>query len=321
MKKILIYSSIIVSLVMATTGCQKDIDVLATAKAGATPAIGFGFSNLDALSIGVEASATQLDTTIKIFSSSSSSAATVTVAVDTSIVGSYNADNGTEYDYLPASIYTLPTSVAIPANSKEGDLKLSVDITKFLNFGTEFALGLTITKVTGGAGAILTDHSKLFVVIQVKNPYDADYSVTGYLFHPTASRAIKLTKHLTTAGAITSYGDVGDLGASGYQFQFDVTSANQLTNWVSGGATPAPPKAGFMALDNGGGLDFTAAANGVAPTNPGTAPYTVTTYNNTYDPSSSTFWMHYGYYSAGNPLSGTGEVTYSRLVYEKWVRQ
>jgi hypothetical protein len=320
MKKILIYSSIIASLVMATTGCQKDIDVLSTAKAGATPAVGFGFSNLDALSIGVEASATQLDTAIKIFSSSSGSAATVTVAVDTSIVGSYNADNGTQYDYLPASVYTIPSSVAIPANSKEGDLKLSVDIAKFLNFGTEFALGLTITKVTGGPGTVLTDHSKLFVVIQVKNPYDADYSVTGYLFHPSSSRAIKLTKHLTTAGAITSYGDVGDLGGSGYQFQFDVTSANKLTNWVSGGATPAAPKAGFMALDNGGGLVMMANGAAVTP-QPGSAPYTVSVYNNTYDPSSSTFWMHYGYYSAGNPLSGTGEVTYSRLVYEKWVRQ
>ena len=318
MKRILINSSIIVSLVMAMTGCKKDIDVLATAKAGSTPAIGFGLSNIDALSIGVDAATKQLDTAIKLFANSTGSAATVTLAVDNTIVDDYNTTYGTAYANMPASVYTFPTSVSIAAGAKEGDAKLSVDISKFLSLGTEFAVGLTITSVAGGPGAVLTDHSKLFVVIQVKNPYDADYSVTGYLFHPSSSRAIKLTKHLTTAGAATSYGDLGDLGGSGYQFQFDVSANNTLTNWVSGGATPAAPKAGFMTLDNGGGIDFTA---GNAPTNPGTAPYKATTYNNTYDPSSSTFWMHYGYYSSGSPLPGTGEVTYSRIVYEKWVRQ
>jgi hypothetical protein len=320
MKRILIKTSIIVSLVMAMTGCKKDIDVLATAQAGSTPAVGFGLSNIDALSIGVDATTTQLDTAIKLFANSTGSAATVTLAIDNTIVDDYNTANGTAYDDMPASVYTFPTSVSIAAGSKEGDAKLSVDIAKFLNFGTEFAVGLTITKVSGGPNAVLTDHSKLFVVIQVKNPYDADYSVTGYLFHPSASRAIKLTKHLTTAGAITSYGDLGDLGGSGYQFQFDVSAANKLTNWVSGGSTPAAPKAGFMALDNGGGLTM-ADASGPVAIQPGMAPYKVATYNNTYDPASSTFWMHYGYYSAGNPLSGTGEVTYSRIVYEKWVRQ
>jgi len=320
MKRILIKSSIIVSLVMAMTGCKKDIDVLATAQAGATPAVGFGLSNVDALSIGVDAATTKLDTAIKLFSSSSGSASTVTLAVDNTIVTDYNTANSTSYDSMPSSVYTFPTSVSISSGSKEGDAKLSVDIAKFLTFGTEFALGVTITKVSGGPNAVLSDHSKVFILIQVKNPYDADYTVTGYLFHPSSSRAIKLTKHLTTSGAVTSYGDVGDLGGSGYQFQFDVSSANKLTNWVSGGATPVAPKAGFMTMDNPGGLTMMASGAAVNP-QPGSSPYVVSTYNNTYDPSSSTFWMHYGYYSGGNPLPGTGEVTYSRLIYEKWVRQ
>ena len=318
MKRILINSSIIVSLVMAMTGCQKDIDVLATAQAGATPAVGFGLSNRDALSIGVAASAPTLDTTIKLFSNKAGSAATVTVAVDNTIVDTYNTTNTTKIAYMPASVYTVPATVAIAAGSKEGDAKLSVDITKLLGFGTEFALGLSITNVSGGPNAVLADHSKLFILVQVKNAYDADYTVTGYLFHPSSTRAIKATKHLTTVSSVTSKGDVGDLGGSGYQFQFDVSATNTLTNWVSLGSTPLPPKAGFMTLDNGGGYDFT---TGNATFNPGTAPWQVSTYNNTYDPSSSTFWMHYGYYSGGTPLPGTGEVTYSRIIYEKWVRQ
>ena len=311
----IVSSFTLAALLFVIAGCQKDQDFLAVAKSGATPAIGFGLSNIDALSIGVDASTVELDTTIKVFSSSTGSAATVTVAVDTTIVGSYNATNGTSYDYMPASVYTFPASIAIASGAKEGDAKLSVNISKFLSFGTEFALGLSITKVSGGPGAILTDHSKLFILIQVKNPYDADYSVTGFLFHPSSPRAIKLTKHLTTAGAVTSYTDFGDLGGSGYQLQFDVSGTNNLTNYVALGATPA--KSGFMTLDNPGAVDYSSAA----PNNPGTAPWISSTYNNTYSPSTSTFWMHYGYYSAAVPLAGTGQVTYSRQVYEKWVRQ
>jgi len=318
MKRILINSSIILSLVVAMTGCKKDIDVLAVAQAGATPAVGFGLSNRDALSIGVQASAPALDTVISLFANSAGSAATATVAVDNTVVDSYNKTNGTTYAYMPASVYTIPASVTIASGTREGDAKLHVDIAKFLTFGTEFALGLSITNVTGGPNAVLADHSRLFILIQVKNPYDADYTVTGYLFHPSSSRAIKATKHLTTIGSVTSQGDVGDLGGAGYHFNFDVSAANKLTNWVSVGSTPVAPKAGFMTLDNGGGYDFT---TGNATFNPGTAPYQASTYNNTYDPTATTFWMHYGYYSGGTPLPGTGEVTYSRIIYEKWVRQ
>jgi hypothetical protein len=317
----IIKSFTIASLLFFVAGCQKDQDFLSVAKSGSSPNAGFGYSNLDALSIGVDASVTKLDTNLKVFVGATyGSATTVTIAVDTSVVGDYNASTGSALDYMPAAVYTVPASISIPSGAHEGDGKLSVDITKFLTYGTEFALGLSITKVTGGPGAILTDHSRLCIVIQVKNPYDADYSVTGYLFHPTAPRSIKLTKHLTTSGAITSYTDLGDLGTSGYQFQFDVSSANKLTNWVSVGATPAAPKAGFMDLTVP--LDFSGAttpppANGLQ----GGAIYNSTIYNNTYNPSSSTFWMQYGYYSAGTPLPGTGEVTYSRQAYEKWVRQ
>src|SRR5258708_2049386 len=202
----------LVALLFFIAGCQKDQDFLSVAKSGATPAVGFGLSNIDALSIGVDATTVRLDTTLSVFSSASGSATTVTIAVDTSIVSSYNATNKTSYAFMPAAVYTVPASILIAANAKEGDGKLSVDIAKFLTYGTEFALGLSITKVSGGPGAILTDHSKLFILIQVKNPYDADYSVTGYLFHPSSPRAIKLTKQLTTTDAATSLTNLGDIG-------------------------------------------------------------------------------------------------------------
>ena len=302
------------TLLFFTAGCQKDQDFLATAKAGYTPSVGFGLSNIDALSIGVDASTKELDTAIKTFISGSAygSATSVTIAVDTSIVNSYNNANGTSYGYMPSDVYTLTTSISIPANSKEGDGKLAVNIAKFLTYGTEFALGLSITKVSGGPGTIQTDHSRFFIVIQVKNPYDADYTVTGYLFHPSSPRAISTTKHLTTLGAVTCNAPLGDLGGSGYYFNFDVSSTNTLVNWVAQGSAPAAPSSGFFTADNPGGTAYP----GAAPLAPGTAPYVQSTYNNTYDPSSSTFWMHYGYGGGSSSQNG-----WTRQIYEKWVRQ
>lgn len=318
MKNILAGIFALALLAVALPACEKEKDFFADAKAGASNGAGFGLSNIDGISLSVDASVTNLDTAIKVFLSTTFGSATnVAITVDTSVVNEYNSANGTAYDYLDADSYTVPASIAIPAGQKEGDGILSVNIQQLLTHGTAFALGISITGVSGGTSTILTDNSRLFILIQVKNPYEADYTVKGFLFHPSAPRAIATTKHLATVGAVTSYADLGDLGGSGYHFLFDVDGSNHLTNWVAQGVAPASPKSGFMTMDNGGGVDFSAAA----PDNAGTPPWVVSTYNNTYDPSTSTFWMHYGYYSAAVPLPGTGEVTYSRIVYEKWVRQ
>jgi hypothetical protein len=162
------------------TGCKKDIDVLATAQAGSTPATGFGLSNIGVLSITVSASTTQLDTAILVFNNVKYNADTkVTIAVDTSIVGAYNATNDQSYDYLPSDVFTAPTSITIPAGSLQGSAKLSVNITKLLTYGSSFATGLAITTVSGGSGQIETAHSRIPIIIQVKNRYDGEYTVTG----------------------------------------------------------------------------------------------------------------------------------------------
>ena len=55
----------------------------------------------------------------------------------------------------------------------------------------------------------------------------------------------------------------------------------------------------------------TAAASWVSVTR--TAPWVHSTYNNTYNPTTKTFWMHYGY-------NGTSDAGRNRQIYEKWVR-
>ena len=166
--------------IVLLTGCKKDIDVLATAQAGSTPATGFGLSNIGVLSITVSASTTELDTAILVFNNAKYGADTkVTIVVDTSIVTAYNTTSGQSYDFMPSDVFTAPTSITIPANSLQGSAKLSVNIPKLLTYGSSFATGLAITAVSGGSGQIETFHSRIPIVIQVKNRYDGEYTVTG----------------------------------------------------------------------------------------------------------------------------------------------
>jgi hypothetical protein len=152
--------------------------------------------------------------------------------------------------------------------------------------------------------------------IQVKNAYDANYTQNGYKFHPTAS-ANKAFKNVTvaihTVNGTTSNTAVGDLGGSGYSFNFVVASDGKLTNWAvpAGAATPPPPSSGFFTADNPGNIPYD--AGGLSP---GTAPYLQTTFNNTYDAASKTFYMHYGYGAGSSDQTG-----WSRNFYFTLVRQ
>jgi len=181
MKRILINSSIIVSLIMAMTGCKKDIDVLATAQNGVTPATGFGASNITApINLTVAASATEVDTSLLVFNNAKYGNETkVTIVVDTSLVTAYNNANGTTFDYMPSSVFTFPSSITIPANSLQGTGKVALNIPKLLTYGSSFATGFTITTVSGGPGALLTSNSHVMLIVQVKNKYDGEYTVTG----------------------------------------------------------------------------------------------------------------------------------------------
>lgn len=208
---------------------------------------------------------------------------------------------------LPAGSFTLPNlTVTIPKAGGIFTLPLTVN-KALLDLSQVYGIAFKIVSVSEG---IISDLSnEITVALIIKNEYHADYTVTGYFFHPSAPRAISGTKEISTVGAIRCQAQVGDLG--GWNFQFDVAGTN-LTNWGSanGSTPPAPPGSGFMSSDNPGAIDYSAAA----PNNPGVAPWVHSTYNNTYDPATKTFWMHYGY-------NGTNDAGRNRQIYEKWVRQ
>lgn len=232
----------------------------------------------------------------------------VTLVANNTLVDDYNTANGTTYEIPPSTAFTVLNGgvVTIPKGSYTGFLQIKFKPSDFL--GVNYAVGYTISSVQESGYTISGNLPNGIVAIGIKNEFDADYKVTGWFFHPAAGRAINQVKHLSTASAIGLQGGVGDLGSP---FTFDVVN-NQLVNWFSDQFT----QSGFMTADNPGGVDYSSATNqGHVP---GDATFNSTIYNNTYDPATQTFYMHYGYC---NSCGAAGQNGYTRQVYEKWVRQ
>ena len=207
---------------------------------------------------------------------------------------------------LPTNANTNPSlTVTIPKNC--GSFKHPMTFNKtLLNLSLVYGIAFELTTVSEGVISDLAH--EITIALIIKNAYHADYTVTGYFFHPSAPRGISGVKGMSTVGASRVQAQVGDLG--GWNFQMDI-SGSALSNWSSanGATPPAPPASGFFSTDNPGSVAYP------GPELPGLAPYVQTTYNNSYNPATKTFLFHYGY--GGGSTSPNG---WTRNIYERWVR-
>jgi hypothetical protein len=241
-------------------------------------------------SVGVEIA-------LSVASQTLSTPVVVTLALDPDSLATYNAANGTTYTMLDPADYTTPANMQATITPGKQIVPFVLHINESLvDFSTDPILIFKITTATGAT--IATNLSVIVLPIKLRNPYEGTYKVTGYFVHPSSPRAINLTKTLATISPIRSEGFVGDLGSI---FDFDVNPDNTLGNWFSN----VNASSGFITnTDNlSGDVNYPASPPG---------PWLHTTYNNTYDPATHIFWMHYGY--SGGPA-------YSREIYEKWVLQ
>lgn len=240
-----------------------------------------------------------------------SKAIEVTFKEDTAAITAYRTKFGGGWVKMNSTAYQVTSlKVTIPAGQQEAYLPVKVFPDK-VNLAQNNMLAFTITDASGEN--ISSNYQTFVTPFLIKNIYDADYTVTGFFFHPSSPRSINTTKHLYTVSDVRSQAGanglagVGDLG--GWYFRFDV-AGTALNNWEAAGSTPAAPASGFFTADNPGGIAYP------GPELPGTAPYQQTTYNNTYDAGNKTFMMHYGYGSGS-----TGPNGWTRNIYEKWVRK
>jgi len=220
-----------------------------------------------------------------------------------------------EYKLMPPNLYSFDSTVTIQnagvlntANFPVRFKTAAVDANgNKLFFTNQYVLPIIIKDASGYK--VAANFRMIIMKVLSKNEYDGDYQVTGWFFHPSAGRAINQVKHLATLSATAVEGGLGDLGSP-----FDFNIVDNKAVWISGPYTSASSSNGFMTADNPGGTDYSDASNGGYL--PGDATFNKTIYNNTYDPATKTFYLHYGY----NASSPAGQGVYTRQIYEKWVK-
>ncbi|QRR03761.1 BT_3987 domain-containing protein [Dyadobacter sandarakinus] len=205
---------------------------------------------------------------------------TVTLGVDTAAVTQYNTEQEEEFDAITPDLYTLPASVVIPKGKRTAEVLIKLKPSKF-DFAKSYVLPIQIKSVS--TGTISGNFGTILLAVKAKNIYDATYKATGYVYHPTASRAVDREKEVVTVSPTTVKIELGDLGGSGY---FADVTVNPTTNKVT-----IKPSAGAA---GGAYTQFdTALPAPYAPAWPNAAKA-----NNTYDPATKTFYLRYGYMGA-----------------------
>lgn len=194
-----------------------------------------------------------------------SSDVTVTIAKDQAAIDEYNSANGTSFEALPDSTYTLPsTTLSIPAGTREASEKVKL-FTNKIDLTHSYLFAYTITDAQGIT--IAENRKTTLVSILVKNAYEGDYHATGYFQHPTVPREIDRDTYLYTWSANQVVKELGDLGST--QIILTINPDNTV------GIAPGPGTGGTTALVH--------------------AMLGDPLYNNTYDPATKTFYLHYGY--------------------------
>ncbi|HEX9957765.1 MAG TPA: DUF1735 domain-containing protein [Fibrella sp.] len=123
---------------------------------------------------------------------------TVTIGTDPAALTQYNTEQHTEYDLIPASLYTLPTQVVIPKGQRTASVALKF---KSSNFDFTKAYVLPVQIKTVSSGAISGNFSTILINVNAKNKYDGVYKPTGTMVDGTNAAF----KSLASAGQQVEY--------------------------------------------------------------------------------------------------------------------
>ena len=224
----------------------------------------------------------------EVSSSALATAKTVQLKIDEASLTAYNDANGTDYELLPDSLYTLvginnslsgtSLTMTIPAGEIGSEMYITLNGGKW-DVVHKYALPVIITDPAGSL--VRSGKDTVIATFAIKNEWDADYQSVGYLYHPSSPRALSLIKHLGTVSPNSVYCDVGDLGGSGY---VALLTIDPVTNIVT-------------ISDYSTGIPIYGLPDGLPTTDPGyTAAWSGSDQcNNTYDPATKTFYLRMGY--------------------------
>ncbi len=284
MKKVL--SSFLLLSTVFLFSCTKERDRLAVAQDGAVPALSFGLNVNNPISLELIPGASPTnDTAINVFySGTGNGAIDVNVATDNSVVDAYNLAHMDSIQPAPPSTYTFPGTITIPAGSHEGTGIFSVNIADLTNFGTRFAIGLTITNPGAQSGG-----KSLLIFLTGRNKYDGLYTLTGFTSHPTVT---------SLTGPVGPYADVPLITLSDYSVVLGIAHP-----WANGSNSQLPP--GYEPI-------YTIAAdNSVTVSNSTGIEQVDLTYDNHYDPATKTIYAKWYYTGTGGDRIFTDTLVYT----------
>ncbi len=275
---------ILVSTALFMGGCLKDketLDFNDNTSRVITEFTNGDSSTLNSLALTIASGLVETDLTeVRILPRSNATKnVDVKIELNPGLVDAYNLANGTAYEVPPSSVYAFNThTYTLTPSAKSTNVKISIDPSALV--GNVYALGFTITSVSDGEISGL--RKDYLVELKAKNPYDGDYTATGYFYHPTAARTLDATKTLETFSPTSVIVEVADLGGNGYYAILDVDGSNNVTITAAPGANGAP---------------YTMFTTDLPSTNPGYTPQWPgsASCNNTYDPVEKEFRLRYGY--------------------------
>lgn len=211
---------------------------------------------------------------------------TATLGLDTAYLDQYNVANGTSYEVLPDSDYSVSSwDLTVPAKQRLANVIVKIYTIK-IDASHNYVLPLTITK----ASLPIENWNHLLINVTAKNAYDGIYVLTGYAQHPTS------------ASLTGPFGPVDvNLITSG---QYSVAMDQQPWSTASGSGLPSSYFPNLTVDPSTNNVTITNAQFGSTVLNsPG--------YNSHYDPSSKTIYAGWQY----NGSSGT-RVFRDTLVYK-----
>ncbi len=301
MKRILSTSLILAAMTVAFTGCLKDKG-FENGTYGINdpdtqpPGVGFPYGSKAKVDFGLNVTTTPQTVGDYVYVNlesgvPASSDVHVTLSNNsTALVNAYNAANGTTIQVLPTAIWSVPTSLTIPAGGRGVGTVVTVTNTTALNPNIRYAVGITITAVDGGY-RIADNLKNVLIVFNVKNAYDGKYTLTWTNYHPSANPGYTgstTSVEMHTSGpdknkiwwpaAFAAFGfgycppSVLSGGLSTFTLQEPEYTVNQTTNAVTV-FNSYVPAASIYGMSN--------------------------VFNSRYEPAIKTYFVKYGYGSGG----------------------
>lgn len=297
MKKLIINSVFIAALSIGFTSCLKDKG-FENNEYGINdpdtqpPGVGFPFGSKAKNDVGVDVTgSTQSINGLVYVNLEAGNPAPTDVSVTlsnntTALLNAYNAANGTSIQALPTSLYNIAPSITIPAGGRNAEIPLNITSTLTLNPNIQYAVGLTITAVSGNY-KIADNLKNLFIVIGVKNQYDGKYTMKGQFYHPSLQPDF---------GPHTFSVELHTSGPSSVRLYWPLVGGYN-TPLTSGGGPACCFASQELSINVNTGTNAATIVNTAAGglTYQQVTGYGPNTYNNRWDPATKIFYAAWGY--------------------------